>query len=283
MFILDQMRHTYFIFLLLYSNLLFAQYKHIESSQTGLTPVYAANFQFHHHDILPSDSVSLLRNASLSGKYPTKTWLNAAIVPAGLVTAGIFTMVVPQNTWFSKYSVKERIRDAHPDFSTSIDNYLQFTPGVAVFALKFAGVQSRSDLLNQGIILVKSQVLQTVIVSSLKQITHIQRPNGEGYQSMPSGHTAEAFQLATMLDMEYRDVSPWISVGGYATAAATGALRMLNNKHWDSDVLVGAGIGILSTKIVYLTHQYRWKQHSKIVFLPAIYKNGGGVVFAMQL
>jgi membrane-associated phospholipid phosphatase len=86
-----------------------------------------------------------------------------------------------------------------------------------------------------------------VLVQSLKSITHVERSNRSGYPSLPSGHTAEVFQLAAILDMEYQDVSPWISVCGYAVAAATGTLRMLNNKHWISDVLVGAGIGIFCT------------------------------------
>jgi hypothetical protein len=212
-----------------------------------------------------------------------KKWLKGGIIPAGLITAGLITMAVPENTLLSKYTIQQKITDKYTGFSTTADNYLQFVPGITVFGLKAIGLKSRSDLLNQSIIMVKSQLLTMAVVQSLKSISHIERPNGNGYQSMPSGHTAQAFQLATMLDMEYRDVSPWISVSGYAVASATGALRMLNNKHWVSDVLVGAGIGIFTTKFVYLTHQYRWGNSSKVVILPAIYKNGGGIVLAMQL
>ena len=43
----------------------------------------------------------------------------------------------------------------------------------------------------------------------------------------------------------------WYSVGAYSIATATGIGRMLNNKHWLSDVMVGAGIGIMSTEIGY--------------------------------
>ena len=109
------------------------------------------------------------------------------------------------------------------------------------------------------------------------------RPIPGSENSMPSGHTAQAFLSATILDMEYRDTSPWISVGGYAVATTTGILRMVNNQHWISDVLIGAGIGIFSVKAVYLTHQYKWGKKNNMVILPAIYKNGGGVSFAMQL
>ena len=45
--------------------------------------------------------------------------------------------------------------------------------------------------------------------------------------------------------------SPWFSVAGYGVAAATGVMRVLNNRHWVSDVMSGAGIGIMSTELGY--------------------------------
>ena len=77
-----------------------------------------------------------------------------------------------------------------------------------------------------------------------------------------------AFMAATMLHKEYGTTrSPWYSIGGYTVATAAAVSRMLNNKHWLSDVMVGAGIGILSTEVGYfltdlifkdkgLTHSY---------------------------
>ena len=50
---------------------------------------------------------------------------------------------------------------------------------------------------------------------------------------------------------EYNHKSKWLASSGYLIAATTGYLRMYNNKHWFSDVVAGAGIGILSTKITY--------------------------------
>lgn len=68
---------------------------------------------------------------------------------------------------------------------------------------------------------------------------------------IPSGHTATAFMTATMLTKEYGHRSPWVGIGAYSVATATGLMRMANNKHWLSDVLTGAGIGILSTEAGY--------------------------------
>ncbi len=56
---------------------------------------------------------------------------------------------------------------------------------------------------------------------------------------------------ATMLAKEYGYKSPWIGIGAYTVATATGMMRMANNKHWLSDVLTGAGIGIISTELGY--------------------------------
>lgn len=62
-------------------------------------------------------------------------------------------------------------------------------------------------------------------------------------------HTATAFMGAAFLWEEYKDASVWIGITGYAIASGTAFLRMYNNKHWFADVVAGAGIGILGTKI----------------------------------
>jgi membrane-associated phospholipid phosphatase len=210
-------------------------------------------------------------------------WMRASIVPASLILAGTITLLPKSNCFLSKYAIHDKIIDLFSGAKSPIDNYLQFAPLAAVFGLKAAGVKSRSDFLNQVVISAKAELLMTVIVRGMKPWISSDRPSG-GLNSMPSGHTAQAFVSATILDMEYRDTSPWISVAGYVVATTTGMYRMINNQHWISDVLIGAGIGIFSTKVVYFTHKYHWgKKNSNMVILPAIYKNGGGVSFAMIL
>ena len=95
-----------------------------------------------------------------------------------------------------------------------------------------------------------SAALMAISVNAIKYTAKVQRPDGSNYKSFPSGHTATAFMTATMLHKEYGlTISPWISVAGYSVAAATGISRQFNNRHWLSDVLVGAGIGILTTEL----------------------------------
>lgn len=209
-------------------------------------------------------------------------WIKGAILPVALIMAGTVTLLPESHCLLSKYTIQEKVLEMTSGIHTSVDNYLQFVPIAAVFGLKAAGVKSHSDFVNQLAITAKAELLMGVIVHGMKKAISSDRPDG-GNNSMPSGHTAQAFVAATILDMEYRDTSPWISVGGYAVATTTAIGRMVNNKHWISDVLIGAGIGILSAKAVYYTHQYRWGKKNNIVILPAIYKNGGGISFAMVL
>ena len=67
---------------------------------------------------------------------------------------------------------------------------------------------------------------------------------------------ATAFSGAELLWQEYKDINIWYGISGYTVAAATGFFRIYNGRHWLSDVAMGEGIGILSTKIAYWTFPY---------------------------
>lgn len=229
--------------------------------------------------VITPDSAKVIGIAA----HNTHSRFKLAIVPLSLITAGVIVETVPSHTLLSKEQIQQHVQDKMNGFSTSADDYLQFVPIAAFFTFKLAGMKGRSDLLNQMIITAKSEMLVATIVYSMKQFIHNPRPDGSTNNSMPSGHSAQAFVSATLLDMEYRDTSPWISVSGYLCAATTGYLRVANNRHWASDVLIGAGIGIASVKLVYLTHRYRWgKAPSSAVLVPMLYQKGGGVAFAMK-
>ncbi len=208
--------------------------------------------------------------------------LKSAILPISLVATGALIEILPSNSSIGKEGIQKHFQTNVRGFNTTADNYLQFVPLVALYGFKLAGLKSKNNFLNQAILTAKSELLVSAIVFSMKRVIKDNRPDGSDDNSMPSGHTAQAFASATLLDMEYRDTSPWISVSGYLCAAATGFLRIANNHHWASDVLIGAGIGIASVKIVYLTHRHRWGKNSTSVLVPTIYSNGGGMAFSMK-
>ncbi len=145
-----------------------------------------------------------------------------------------------------------RLRNGYAgSFHHDFDDYLQYMPAVAMVGLKACGVESRSSWGRMLVSDAFSAGVMAIAVNSLKYSCRVMRPDGSTRNSFPSGHTATAFMMATMLHKEYGHRSPWYSIGGYTLATATGVGRMLNNRHWMSDVMVGAGIGILAAELGY--------------------------------
>jgi len=142
-------------------------------------------------------------------------------------------------------------------YSGSADDYIQYAPGVAVYALNAFGVKGKNNFGNRTAIIIKSLLVNDLMVHSLKTWVDSDRPNGEP-RSFPSGHTSVAFALAHFMHKEYGEKSVWYSIGAYTCATTVGMMRVAKNAHWISDVVAGAGFGILSTELVYLTHQYKW-------------------------
>lgn len=77
---------------------------------------------------------------------------------------------------------------------------------------------------------------------------YMYRPFGSFDDSLPSGHTAVAFAWASVIADSYAADTGNLSYLVYAAAAATGIARVYYNKHWPSDVLAGAVLGILIGK-----------------------------------
>lgn len=147
-----------------------------------------------------------------------------------------------------------------PGFHSGIDNYLLVAPIALAYGLDAVGIKSKTDILNRSVILLKGELIMYGTVNLLKNTTGVLRPDGSNRYSFPSGHTAQAFAAATFLSEEYKDRFKWMPYVSYGMASTVGMMRIANNKHYISDVLLGAGIGILSMKVAYWTHQYRWGQ-----------------------
>lgn len=145
------------------------------------------------------------------------------------------------------------MRNTHiPNFEYSYDNYLQYAPMILMLGLKACGVESRNSWGRMLTADVFSAGIMATLVNGLKYTVKKERPDHSAKNSFPSGHTATAFMAATMLHKEYGLTrSPIYSIAGYTVATATAFSRILNNRHWMSDLLFGAGIGIISTELGY--------------------------------
>lgn len=182
--------------------------------------------------------------------------VRATIVPAILIGYGVST--IKDHGLYSSYDTQRDVLRRHPNFDTWLDNPLLVAPYLELAAANFLHVKSNNDLLNTSLLILKAEAIMSASVFGLKAFTQQERPDGSDLNSMPSGHTAQAFLAASILHTELRHKSQWYGVGAYSIATSVAAIRVLKNKHWESDVFVGAGIGILSSHVAYLTHRNRW-------------------------
>ncbi|WP_190242751.1 phosphatase PAP2 family protein [Hymenobacter lapidiphilus] len=146
---------------------------------------------------------------------------------------------------------REEIREHMGRPVSTLDNQMRYLPGAFALGLGLAGVPGRHRPADQLLLAALAFTLNDALTSNLKRLTQVQRPDGSDFHSFPSQHTSLAFASATFLHKEYGGRSAWYSIGGYGMAAATGGVRMAKDAHWLSDVLAGAGVGILSTEAAY--------------------------------
>lgn len=148
-------------------------------------------------------------------------------------------------------SAKCMAQNYEPYHGDGIDDYLRLVPIVSVYTMKAAGVDSRSSWKRLVVNTAASFAIDVAVTYGLKYSIKSTRPDGTDKRSFPSGHASIAFCGAAVLDKEFRHVSPWISVAGYAVATATAVDRVVRNRHHWGDVAAGAAIGVLSTYAGY--------------------------------
>ena len=161
-----------------------------------------------------------------------QTWTGIPIFLAGLIAKS-------EKTAFRQdyNNPNTRIRLIKYNFHNEIDNYTQYVPLALTIGLHLGGVEGRSDWPRFWASAAASSAIMAGIVNGVKYTASEMRPDGSTRNSWPSGHTATAFMAATILHKEYGLTrSPWYSVGAYTLATATGVMRVLNNRHWISDV-----------------------------------------------
>lgn len=243
---------------------------------------------FHRRINAPGDTTSFVKDLYIKPSEPvlrrSAVFKKAIRVPLMLTVASFYTMTDNEN--FSRAEVKEERDEWIPYFHHKADNYLQFAPIMVVYGLNMMGVKGKHDFRNRTALLLKSELLVAAITFPLKKITAVSRPDNGMRNSFPSGHTAQAFAAATFMSKEYGHLSIWYSVGAYAVATGVGAMRIMNNRHWVSDVMAGAAVGILSANLVYLTHRYKVgsKQNRRqTLVMPSFNGQIGTVTFVRTL
>lgn len=177
----------------------------------------------------------------------TKFKWTQLIAPAALITVG--SLGVSTNFGIG---IRETFRDVVEEnrgpYRLPVDDVIQFVPLAMDLGLGLTGVKARHNFRDRAMVTFTAYATMAVLVNTLKYTVREPRPGSGVRNSFPSGHTAVAFTAAEIVRVEY---GPWWGLAAYSVGCATAFLRVYNDRHWITDTIAGAGIGILSARVGY--------------------------------
>jgi hypothetical protein len=164
----------------------------------------------------------------------------------------------------------KKVSDYVTSFGGVYEGYTLVALGAYGFIFKNEKVKTTTLLATQ------SYITAGLIETVLKELTKRERPYyvapgeteakgrfhgpfyhaGQEFKSFPSGHTTAAFAAATVYAMEYKK-SIIVPIVSYTAASLVGLSRITENKHWATDVVLGATLGYLcGRQVVNNYHRY---------------------------
>lgn len=175
---------------------------------------------------------------------------SALIIPGTLLLYGGLKPVINGIANIDN-SVSAHVKQNYPDFHTTAADYLMWAPGAWLYVMDVVKIKTAHNFGEHLMIDAGSILITAGIGYGMRIISR----NIKAYTSMntkfPSGHTANAFRGAEILHQELKESNKLLSYSGYIVATTVGVLRIYNKDHLLSEVLAGAGLGILSSKLTY--------------------------------
>ena len=222
------------------------------------------------------------QNDSLISQPRKDSFFKKAALPLGMIAGGSLLSQTDFELDFQKF-VRRQTGD---DFLYRADDYTRYIPYAQLAIANVVGLESKNHWFDQSKNLFIAGYATDWIVFKLKGMIFKRRPNGRFSNSFPSGHTSFSFTGASVLRHEYQDTAPIYGYSGYFFAATTGGFRIANNEHFISDVVVGAGIAMLITELVYyfdpIIPWNPFKKTGGVALFPSIDEDTYGFAFSMQ-
>jgi membrane-associated phospholipid phosphatase len=191
-------------------------------------------------------------------RYSSKDWTTVAIVVAG--TGAVMTL---------DRSIKQWVQANRNNFFDQTSRIIEpfgneYSPYI-VGAMYLTGVLTKDRRMEHvSLVTAKSLVFTTLLTAGSKQLVRRRRPaytddpfeinsmfqGGREWTSFPSGHANTVFTVATAIALQYND-KKWVPYVAYGIAGLTGVSRIYDNRHWATDVILGAAMGHFITKTLY--------------------------------
>ena len=176
--------------------------------------------------------------------------------PAALIVPGAFLLyggLKPAISGIENLDrrIMDRVVENHPNFATALPDYLMWAPSASVYILDAVNAKTAHNFKEHLILDAGSIIITGGLGYAMRQMTKNNETFSKEGTKFPSGHTANAFRGAEIVHQELKKSHPVLSYSGYVIASGVGVLRIYDKAHLLSEVIAGAGLGILSTKLTY--------------------------------
>jgi len=217
-------------------------------------------------------------------------------IPLGLSNTELITLAASTSLGLVAFHNDQEIMDYIQDTKTEktqkiadIANLFgkELIPPIALGSYFVGMVFKDGKLKDVGLITVTAGLATQLVTEGFKKSFNRKRPNQEagpyqfgydGNNSFFSGHTSGAFSLATVISEVYKEDQQWVPYVAYGVATMTAYARMHDKKHWATDVLAGAVVGHLVTKLVYRMHKSDDSQGGFMVMPSYDYETGTYII-----
>jgi len=176
--------------------------------------------------------------------------------PSGLIVPGALLLYValkPVLNGIPKLDdrIMTHMKNYYPNFHTNAADYLMWVPSASIYTMDAFHVKTQHNFKEHLILDVSSVLVTGGLGFGMREISkHISVYNTHNTK-FPSGHAANVFRGAEIVHQELKYSHPVLSYTGYVVATGVGLLRIYTKDHLLSEVVAGAGLGILSTKLTY--------------------------------
>lgn len=211
-------------------------------------------FNFYSTTLYAQDSLQLLNDSAR--RTVQQIYDSHYLKPTALIVPGtllIYSGLKPFINAIPKLDNKimADVQQKYSGFHTKAADYIMWAPSASVYLMDAFKVKTQHNFTEHLMLDAGSILVTGGIGYGMRIISKNIKAYNSNDTKFPSGHTANAFRSAEIIHQELKQSHKLLSYSGYVIATGVGLLRIYDKDHLLSEVLAGAGLGIISTKLTY--------------------------------
>lgn len=258
--------------------------KDAKSDSSSTDTIHECLFCLDYGRLLLQDTRYVL---SSPARWERQEWLYFSLGVAGIGATALLDKPIRDGVQRNRNGTTDRIANIFEPFGAEYSFGILggfYLAGTALHNPK--AIATAQDGLGAGLI------ASGIITPALKVAIGRQRPSQgkevyslrpfSGNESFPSGHTTQAFAVASVISAHYDPL--WVKMTAYGVAGLVGFARIDHNAHFASDVAAGALIGTAVGKAIFHFNQQKRGQQGRthISFVPLISQDTEGIVISFN-